>query len=235
MNIKIYLITICAAFILLFPTTSTAQQAGINLSLAIPQAEFADQVDNLGGGLSGEFMILSPKPKSPIGFGLNIGYYIYGRENRSEPLYNIPEVFVRVSRTNNLINFHLVFELGLPTGRVRPYVQGLFGGEYLYTETSVSSEATDNPFASSVNYDDWAWSYGVGAGLSILLSGDPVTEIGAIYLDLKGRYLFGSEATYLKEGDVAVSGQQVRYYPSQSKTDLLTIHAGVRFALNFNE
>lgn len=235
MKTKTYFISVCAIFLISFSTITKAQQAGINLSLAIPQGEFADQVDNLGGGLSGEFMILSPKPKSPIGFGLNIGYYIYGRENRSEPLYNIPEVFVRVSRTNNLINFHLVFELGLPNGRVRPYVQGLFGGEYLYTETSVSSEATDNPFASTVNYDDWGWSYGVGAGVSILLSGDPVTEIGAIYLDFKGRYLFGSEATYLKEGSVAVSGQQVRYYPSVSQTDLLTIHAGVRFALNFND
>lgn len=234
MKLKNYFVLVCASLFFLFSSISNAQQAGINLSLAIPQGEFADHVDNLGGGLSGEFMILSPKPKSPIGFGLNFGYYIYGRENRLEPLYNIPEILVRVSRTNNLINFHLVFELGLPTGRVRPYVQGLFGGEYLYTETSVNSESTDSPFASSVNYDDWGWSYGVGAGVLILLSGDPVTEIGAIYLDLKGRYMFGSEATYLKEGSVAVSGQQVRYYPSESKTDLITIHAGVRFALNFN-
>lgn len=234
MRTKIYFISTCFALLFLIPDISKAQQAGINLSLAIPQGEFADHVDNLGGGLSGEFMILSPKPTSPIGFGFDIGYYIYGRENRSETLYNIPEVFVRVSRTNNLVNFHLVFELGLPSGRVRPYVQGLFGGEYLYTETSVNSEVNDYPFASSVNYDDWGWSYGVGAGVSILLSGDPISEIGAVYLDFKGRYLFGSEATYLKEGSVAVSGQQVRYYPSESRTDLLTIHAGVRFALNFN-
>lgn len=234
MRTKIYFISTCFALLFLIPDISKAQQAGINLSLAIPQGEFADHVDNLGGGLSGEFMILSPKPTSPIGFGFDIGYYIYGRENRSETLYNIPEVFVRVSRTNNLVNFHLIFELGLPSGRVRPYVQGLFGGEYLYTETSVNSEANDYPFASSINYDDWGWSYGVGAGVSILLSGDPISEIGAVYLDFKGRYLLGSEATYLKEGSVAVSGQQVRYYPSESRTDLLTIHAGVRFALNFN-
>lgn len=221
-------------FIISLSSFSNAQQAGINLSLAIPQGEFADQVDNLGYGFSGEFMLLSPKPRSPIGLGLNISYYIYGNESRSEPMYNIPEVFVRVDRTNNLVNFHVVFEIGLPTGRIRPYVQGLFGGEYLFTETNVKNESNQDPFASSTNYDDWAWSYGVGGGISILLSGDSVTEIGAIYLDLKGRYLFSSEAVYLKEGSVEVDRQQVRYYPSVSKTDLISIHAGVRVALDFS-
>ena len=69
----------------------------------------------------------------------------------------------------------------------------------------------------------------------ILLSGDPVTEMVAIFLDLKVRYLFGSRAEYLKEGSVEVVGQHVAYHPSKSKTDMLTIHAGVRIALNFNQ
>lgn len=228
---------ISVSLVMFFPSVtnlSNDQQAGINLPLAIPQGEFADQVDNLGYGFSGEFMLLSPKPRSPIGLGLNIGYYIYGNESRSEPMYNIPYVFVRADRANNLINFHVVFEIGLPTGRIRPYVQGLFGGEYLFTETSVKNESNQVPFASSTNYDDWAWSYGVGGGLSILLSGDPVTEIGAVYLDLKGRYLFSSEAVYLKEGAVQIMGQQVRYYPSVSKTDLISIHARLRMAFDFS-
>jgi len=109
----------------------------------------------------------------------------------------------------------------------------LFGGQYLFTETSVKNESNEEEFASSTNYDDWAWSYGAGGGISILLAGDPVTEIGAIYLDFKGRYLFGSKAEYLKEGAVEVIGQQVIYHPSKSKTDMLTVHAGVRIALDF--
>ncbi len=222
-------------FLLTLTGKSTAQQVGINLSLAIPQGEFADQVDNLGGGLSGEFLILSPKLKSPIGFGINLGYYIYGMESRREPWSNtIPDVFLDVNRTNNLFNFHILFQIGLPQGRIRPYAEGLFGGSYLYTETSVSGQYNSDNIASTTNYDDWAWSYGVGGGILILLSGDPVTEEGAVYLDLKGRYLFGSEAEYLKEGSVEIIGGQVRYYPSQSKTDLLTLHAGVKIALNFN-
>jgi len=230
------IITLFTVFILfVFSNHSNAQLAGINLSLALPQGEFGEQVDNIGYGLSGEFMLFSPRPLSPFGIGFNLGYYVYGNESRSEPMYNIPEVFLRVDRTNNLVNFHVVFEVGLPTGRIRPYVQGLFGGQYLFTETSVKNERNAEEFASSTNYDDWAWSYGGGGGISILLAGDSVTEIGAIYLDFKGRYLFGSEAAYLKEGSVEVIGQQVTYHPSKSKTDVLTIHAGVRIALDFSQ
>lgn len=235
MEAKKLLVPLIILFLLTLTGKSIAQQVGINLSLAIPQGEFADQVDNLGGGLSGEFLILSPKLKSPIGFGINLGYYIYGMESRREPWSNtIPDVFLDVNRTNNLFNFHILFQIGLPQGRIRPYAEGLFGGSYLYTETSVSGQYNSDNIASTTNYDDWAWSYGVGGGILILLSGDPVTEEGAVYLDLKGRYLFGSEAEYLKEGSVEIIGGQVRYYPSQSKTDLLTLHAGVKIALNFN-
>jgi hypothetical protein len=215
-------------------TNSIAQQAGINFSLAFPQGEFGEEVDNLGYGLSGEFLFLSPKPKSPFGIGLSIGYYVYGRETSREPWSNtIPWVTLDVEKTNNLLNFHVLFEVGWPTGRIRPYAQGLFGGAYLYTHTSVSGEYDLETIASTTNYDDWAWSYGAGGGILILLGGDPLTEMGAIYLDLKGRYLFGSETTYLKEGDMQVINGKVVYSPSKSKTDMITAHIGVRVALNF--
>jgi hypothetical protein len=135
--------------------------------------------------------------------GVNIGYFIYGMESRREPFsLTIPDVFVNVDRTNNLVNFHLLFQVGFPTGSVRPYVEGLFGGSYLFTETNIKSDNNFNEVASSVNFEDWAWSYGFGGGIGILVAGDPLTNIGAIYLDLKARYLFGSEAEYLKEGSV---------------------------------
>lgn len=210
-----------------------AQQAGLNFSLAFPQGEFGEQVDKVGYGLGGEFMFISPSQASPFGLGVNVGYYIYGRESRREPWsYTIPDVFVDVDRTNNLLNFHLVLELGLPAGRVRPYLQGLFGGTYLFTKTSVSGEYNQDNIASSTNYYDWAWSFGGGGGISILLTGNPETETGAIFLDFKGRYLLGTRATYLKEGDVSISGIRVTYRPSKSQTDILTFHLGVRVSLN---
>ena len=231
---KYYLILFFSITIL--TTNSIPQQAGINFSLAFPQGEFGEEVDNIGYGLSGEFLFLSPKLKSPFGIGLSLGYYVYGRETSREPWSNtIPWVTLDVEKTNNLLNFHVLFEVGLPNGRIRPYIQGLFGGEYLYTQTSVSGEYNYENIASTTNYDDWAWSYGAGGGILILLGGDPITEMGAIYLDLKGRYLFGSETTYLKEGDMQVINGNVVYTPSKSKTDMITAHIGVRVALNFQQ
>ncbi len=189
---------------------SLAQSAGLNLTLAIPSGEFKEKVDNLGFGLSGNINFISPKPKSPFGVGLNLGYIVYGSESRREPLSTtIPDVFVNIDRTNSLLNFHLLFTIGVPTGRIRPYVEGLFGGSYIFTTTSVKSQGTGDEFASSTNFDDWAWSYGAGGGFTVLLSGDPNTDQKTIYLDLKGRYLFGSEAEYLKQGSVEIQNGQV--------------------------
>ncbi|WP_304130873.1 hypothetical protein [Ignavibacterium album] len=211
-----------------------AQSAGLNLTLAIPSGEFKEKVDNLGFGLSGHINFLSPKPISPFGIGLNLGYIIYGSESRTEPLsYTIPDVYVNVDRTNNLLNFHLLFTVGVPKGRIRPYIEGLFGGSYIYTTTSVISQGTGEEFASSTNFDDWAWSYGAGGGFAILLSGDPNTDQNTIYLDLKGRYLFGSEAEYLKQGSVRIENGRVQYDISKSKTDLITLHAGVLIYFNW--
>lgn len=53
------------------------------------------------------------------------------------------------------------------------------------------------------------------------------SDNGALFLDLKVRYLIGSEAEYLKEGSVDISTVPVTYKVSKSKTDLLTAHAGV--------
>jgi hypothetical protein len=153
----------------------------------------------------------------------------YGSESRREPFsYTIPDVFVDVDRTNNLVNFHILFQIIPATGAFRPYAEGLFGGSYIFTETSIKSRDYDE-VASSTNFDDFAWSYGAGAGFIILLTENVGEDVGSLYLDLKARYLFGSEAEYLKEGSVKVKEGtlNVTYDVSKSKTDLLQIHLGV--------
>lgn len=221
--------------LLLFYSTYFAQSASLNFSIAFPQGEFKEKVDNLGFGLNGDILFISPKPKSPFGMGLNLSYYVYGSESRREPLSTtIPDIFVRVDRTNNLSNFHLLFVLGLPTGKVRPYIEGLFGGSYIFTTTSVKSENTSEEFASSTNFEDFAWSYGAGFGLTFLISGDLNQNENLLFLDFKGRYLKGTEAEYLKQGSVQIIGGKVYYDISKSKTDLFTAHIGVKYYFSWN-
>ena len=206
-----------------------SQAGGLNITLGFPMGEFKKEIDRLGFGLSGHFLFLAPTDNRPFGIGLNVGYLNYGQETRQELFSStIPDVTVDVERSNNLVNFHALFQLGFGSGSVRPFIEGLFGGSYIFTETTIRSRGTEE-VASSNNFDDFAWSYGTGGGILILLtSGDEEgSDAGALFLDLKARYLFGSEAEYLKEGSVVVSPGKVDYKVSKSKTDLLTVHAGV--------
>ena len=119
-------------------STIFAQSAGINFTLAFPQGEFKDNINRLGYGGSLQFLIFNPTSVMPASLGLNVGYINYGSESRRSAFSNpIPDVTVDVDRTNNLVNFHLLFQIISPTGSVRPYVEGLFGGSYLFTETSI--------------------------------------------------------------------------------------------------
>jgi len=209
-----------------------AQSGGLNFTLAFPQGEFKENIDRLGFGGSLQFLFFDPTPELPVSFGINLGYINYGSESRREPFsHTIPDVTVDVDRTNNLVNFHLLFQIIPATGSFRPYAEGLFGGSYLYTETSIKSRDVEE-VASSTNFDDFAWSYGAGAGFLILLSDNVSEGIGSLYLNLKARYIFGSEAEYLKEGSVRIENSRVHYDVSKSKTDLLQIHLGVTAYFN---
>ncbi|MDP2366196.1 MAG: hypothetical protein Q8M94_20790, partial [Ignavibacteria bacterium] len=64
---KKHIIVLALSLAIVVAFSTKAQQAGINFSLAFPQGEFGKQVDNIGYGLSGEFLFLSPKPLSPFG------------------------------------------------------------------------------------------------------------------------------------------------------------------------
>ena len=227
MRSRIFLL--CFVLIISFAANnSKAQSAGANLLLGFPMNDFKDNVKRTGFGGSLQFLLWNPSSQYPYSLGLNVGYINYGMESRREPFsLTIPDVVVDVNRTNNILDFHLLAQIIPPAGSVRPYVELLFGGSYIFTQTTIKSSRHDD-LASSNNFDDWAWSYGGGAGFLInLVSFDnPVSKVSSVYLDFKVRYLYGTEAEYLKEGSVIIDHGQVIYEVSKSKTDLLTANIG---------
>ncbi len=205
-----------------------AQSVGLNFTLAIPQGEFKDNVDNLGWGISGHAAIFTPGPAIPFTVGLNLGFINYGNESRRAAWSNtIPDAYVDVTRTNNIVNFHLLFQVSPFSAPVKPYIEGLFGGNYLFTTTEVKSDYLDKNLTETTNQDDFAWSYGAGGGFMIRLT--DLEPTGTLWLDFKARYLFGTEAEYLKEGSVIINTTtgSATYRLSRSKVDLLTLHIGV--------
>ena len=204
-----------------------AQTVGGSFVLGFPQGEFKDKVDNLGYGLQLHGTLFSPSAANPVTIGLNLGYMIYGSETSSRPLSEyIPDVFVDVNRTNNIAHFHVLLQVSPMMTSVRPYLEGLFGGAYLFTTTKVESKYSGQNVFESTNLDAFTWSYGFGGGLLIKLK-DGLGSVSSLFLDLKARYIFGSEAKYLTENDVEIYNGRAYYNVQKSKTDLLTINLGV--------
>ncbi len=208
-------------------------QGGINFMTGFPQDEFKDNVDKTGFGigLEGAFII----PQSPLRVGLSFGYLVYGSENREEPFsLTIPDVTVDVHTENSIVQGHLFLRVQPPEGPVRPYLDGLIGFNYLFTQTRIKDQGnSDEEIASSTNFDDFAFSYGAGGGIMfrVYKSNDLRPEgsfgLSNVNIDLRVRYLFGGEAEYLKEGSITRTNGRVTYDVSHSKTNLVMGQLGV--------
>lgn len=225
--------------ILLLATAGHGQmlfQAGGNLTLGFPQGEFDENVETIGIGGTGFFAVNFPQ--SPLAVGGSIGFLIYGRETEERPFsQTIPDVYVDVTTTNNILQGHLFLRLQPPRGAILPYLDGLIGFNYLWTETSIEDQDTPgyDEIASTTQLRDITFCYGVGGGLMFRIydaaaKANKRGDLKAVYIDLGIRYLMGGEAEYLKEGSIEVEDGQVFYDISKSTTDILTAHIGVMFA-----
>ena len=203
--------------------------------LGFPQGEFKDNVDRIGYGVSSEFLY-SFGP-TPVKIGASLGFLIYGRETREEPFSTtIPDVTVDVTTSNNVLLGHLLLRLQPRVGAIRPYLDGLVGFNYLFTQTKIESqEGQEQEIATSTNFDDFAFSYGGGGGIMIkVYDGTKKTKpskggLAAVLVDARVRYLKGSEAEYLKEGSIGREDTEVTYDVIKSNTDLLTVQIGAIF------
>jgi hypothetical protein len=152
-------------------------------------------------------------------------YLIYGNKTRNVPWSTtIPDVFLDVTTTNNIAQFHLFLRLEPPSGPIRPYVDGLVGFNYFWTETSVKSEQENQAQIA------WSFSYGGGAGLKIKVY-EKVKDDGKLVellIDLRVRYLLGGKAEYLKDNTpMRIENGRAIYDTDKSTTDLLSGQVGV--------
>ena len=209
--------------------------AGVNFLVGAPKGDFKDNVENAGFGIGGH--IGYRFGQSPFMAGLDLGYMIYGSETRTEPFSTtIPDVFVRVETTNNIFLGHFLLRMQAPYGKIRPYIDGVLGMHYLFTQTAIKDEnrTDDETIASTTNQDDVAFSYGTGGGLMVQVHRAKKKETGKdglqeVLVNFRIRYLFGSESEYLKEGSIRRENGAVIYDLITSRTDMLTFQLSVIF------
>ncbi len=195
---------------------------------AYPQGAFGDNVENDGYGIG--FGAMFRPADSPVLIGVDLALLSYGDETRKEPFStNIPDVEVDVTTTNSIAKGNFVLRLSPLPGAIRPYLDGLVGFNYLWTETKIEDEDSQEQIASSTNQDDTTVSYGGGGGLLVRVysgSTEGTSVLRGVFIDLQARYLAGGKAKYLKENSIRRSGSRVVYDLSESRTDLLTFMIG---------
>jgi len=207
-------------------------QAGGSLTLGFPQNEFADNVDNIGFGLTGQFLFCFPQ--SPLSVGASMNFLIYGSETYEDQLTQGAPVYVDVTTTNNIIMTHLLLRLQPPRGSVRPYVDGLLGFNYLWTRTRIENQV-DEEIAGTTNFDDITFGWGGGVGISFRVferreNANYYDGPKAVFIEAGVRYLRGGDAEYLKEGSIQQTGDDFVYDVLQSITDIMTYHLGATIA-----
>ena len=205
-------------------TRAQELQLGIDFNTVIPQSEFKQNVKSNGFGVSGNFLV--GLGRSPLLAGIDVGFATYGHESRKVPLSgSIPDISVNVDTDNNIVLTHFLLRAQPRHGAVRPYVDGLVGFKYLFTKTTVQSDSSSEPLASTNNLSDFAFSYGLGGGVQSRLA-----RLGRgreLLLDARARYLWGSQARYLKEGSILRAGGTAIFDVLSSRTNVVTLQVGV--------
>jgi hypothetical protein len=230
-----------------FTVTLTAQEAeytigqgqlGIDFLLGFPQGEFKETSDDIsyGLGVEGAYVI----PRLPLAVGLAGAFSTYGSRTFRVPFSGTVQlVNVDLTTTNNIATGHLFLRLQPQDGVFRPFVEGLLGLHYFWTESEVKDERyEDKDIAGSVNLSDVAFSYGAGGGVQFRVYRGQTDMPGQgieVLVDLKARYLFGGNAKYFGEESITfdANGAPVLLEKNalESETDMLQAMIGV--ALRF--
>ena len=210
-----------------------AWQGGAGGLGASSQGDFSTNV----GGAGGLLIHLDRRLRGSVfSLGGELAYMVYGDESRDVALGSlipeVPDASVTVNTENAMLLLHARLRAQRRAGRWRPYADGLFGFNDLFTKSSVegaqdcsgdSCSATE--VAGATHSRDFVLSYGGGAGVMYVFRSTP----GTPKLDFSVRYLRGGEADYLTEGAVRPEGANAVLDFSRSRTDMLTVYIGVAF------
>jgi hypothetical protein len=231
-----------ALFLALLLSSGAAAAQGLGqlsaqVTVGVPQGAFSERLDGaIGFGVS--LQALHHIPATPVAVGVELGGLVYGVETIRERFGGgaLGRVEVDVTTQNNIGLGHLLLRLQPPAGAFRPYVDGLVGMSYLFTDSRIQDVDRNRPeIASSTNFDDLTFSYGGSVGMQARLVRGVDQKSGRPYefgLDARLRYLRGGEADYLKRGSISQdSAGNLTYEVERSRTDLLLPQLGlvVRF------
>lgn len=201
--------------------------AGLDLLVASPTGEFAENVGTGGGlGLHGRLAFDDAGIFSLRG---DLGFINYGNETIRICVTQPCRVTGDLTTSNNIFFLGVGPEIGAGTGGARAYANASAGFAYFSTTSSVEGANNQGqPFASSTNFDDVTFAWMAGGGVQFRVSSGRTP----VYLDLGARYHGNGEAEYLRKGDIDDRPDgSVVINPRRSETNLWTFRLGVSVGL----
>jgi hypothetical protein len=207
--------------LLILANYSHAQpSASVYFTTAIPVNDFRYFDNDLGYGGNLEIFFFSPTKQKPFGMGISFSYFGQGLYFYDDPYSD--ETYLSGNRANNFSSIQLIFQLAPTGGTVKPYLETLFGGSYIFANSEIY---TLDYTPVSLYVDDWAWSYGIGGGFKFLINGDDGS--GPMYLDLKVRYLMSSNVQLLDRESVRYANDSFYYSLNETQLNFLAVQIGV--------
>ncbi|HET6527306.1 MAG TPA: hypothetical protein VFG39_01005 [Balneolaceae bacterium] len=204
--------------------------------------------ENLGHPIPGILLSFGGKtPNWPLVLTTEIGWLNYGFDNYLEIRYpngNTPASglsVVDIETGNSILMTHLVARVLPLQGKISPYIDLLLGFKYLRSDVFIESDAIvgddglitivdDGQILTSSTFDSFALSYGVGAGVDIVVF-EGLDSGGTLSLNVGVRYLFGSEADYLAENSIRPTTSGILFEQIESNTNMLIPKLGLRLGL----
>jgi hypothetical protein len=218
------------------------------------QVSAATEPSELARRSSGTVAIVQSRPIGQLSENIGIGYGIagayllrldragfislradgglaqYGDETFRVPLSSTVggRVQVKVSTNNYMVPLSIGPQLSIPTGLIRPYVNGGIAAQIFYTESSVDGDDSNYDFATTTNQQDWTSTWVAGGGVSVPI----YTNKMSVLIDAGVQYFGSGHARYLRPGSIEdLPNSQIRITQFESATHLMLVHLGVKLGL----
>ncbi|TAF33505.1 MAG: hypothetical protein EAZ57_10370 [Cytophagales bacterium] len=209
--------------------------------MGIPSGEFAQNVDRTGFGIGASGLFPIGGNKSPLLIGGEAQYMLYGRNTivRENTFFGLTQRY-RIATNNNFASLNAVARLkpNLDRYLVEPYIDGIIGINFFYTNTVITditnqnnnnNNDDDNVNNSNTTREKSDNTLCYGGAVGMLIGRGPVR------LDLRCIYMLGGTATYVDAKSVRIDpdangGQGEVYFSTvTSRTDMFMPVIGVTF------
>jgi hypothetical protein len=204
---------------------------GIAFQAGLPQGDFEAET-SFGAAIFAGMGL----PNLPVVLGMDFAFLVDENDRSTIAKSDFSSVVAETS--SDITMLHFVARLQPAAGLVRPYMDALIGFKHFETRTRINEHFTDfgdpddcffsdcvRPIDNDENSSDAALSYGLGGGFDVRLYSGDGFQVRAV---VGARYLFGEKAEYVIPSSVRIiDADTVAFETTQSRTDLLTTHAGL--------